>query len=265
MEAGTLHAQPIESPVLSDLPGVRHAFFTRVGGVSQGLYATLNTGIGSQDRREDVLANRARASAYLGIEPEALATPFQIHSATAIHVREPWPPGEGPRADAVVTDRRDLAVGVGTADCGPVLFAEPEAGIVGAAHAGWKGALDGILEATIDLMEELGADRRHISAILGPTISATAYEVGGEFVERFAAADAENERFFVAADRPGHAMFDLPAFILHRLADAGIRFAEALNLCTYTDSDRFFSYRRATHRAEPDYGRLLSAILFTAP
>ncbi len=265
MEAGTTQAQPIESPALAGLEGFRHAFFTRAGGVSGGLYATLNTGLGSGDHRENVLANRARACAYLGLEPDALATPYQIHSATAVHVGEPWPPGQGPRADAVVTDRPGIAVGVGTADCGPVLFAEPQAGIAAAAHAGWKGALTGILDATIDLMEDLGADRRQIVAVLGPTISASAYEVGQEFVDRFIAENAGNQRFFTAADRAGHAMFDLPAYILHRLADAGIRSAEALNLCTYSDSARFFSYRRTTHKAEPDYGRLLSAIVIASP
>ncbi len=265
MEAGTIHTQPIESPVLAELAGIRHAYFTRHGGVSDGLYASFNTGLGSDDSRENVLANRARACAYLGVEPEVLATPYQIHSPTAVHVRDVWLPGEGPRADALVTDRPGIAVGVGTADCGPVLFAEPEAGIIAATHAGWKGAIGGVLESTIDLMEDLGADRRRISAVLGPTIAATAYEVGQEFFDHFVADNAVNSRFFTAADRADHAMFDLPAYILDRLTHAGIRFAEALNLCTYADPQRFFSFRRATHKSEADYGRLLSAIVICDP
>jgi YfiH family protein len=254
---------PVEAPQLR-LPGIVHAFFTREGGVSTGLYRGLNTGTGSNDARAAVLENRARAMRHLGHAAAALATPYQVHSAEALVVAAPWPPGEGPKVDAVVTDRPGVVVGVGSADCGPVLLAEPEAGIVAAAHAGWKGAFTGVLESAVAAMERLGAERGRIIAVLGPTISAAAYEVGPEFVGRFLEADAENARFFVPSARPGHAMFDLPAYIVARLKAAGIGTAGDVALCTYADEARFFSYRRATHRGEADYGRLLSAIALAA-
>jgi YfiH family protein len=253
---------PVEAPPLA-LPGVRHAFFTRAGGVSTGLYEGLNTGIGSRDLREAVLENRERAAGHLATTRDRIATPYQVHSADAVVVEEPWGPGLGPKADAVVTDRPGVAVGVGTADCGPILFADAEAGIVGAAHAGWKGALTGILESTIEAMEYLGAERRRIIAVLGPTISADAYEVGPEFVARFTDEDAGNAHFFRPSERVGHAYFDLPRYIVSRLERAGLARAHDLGLCTYADEARFYSYRRATHRGEPDYGRLLSAIVLT--
>lgn len=258
--ATALH--PVEAPELA-LPGVAHAFFTRSGGVSEGIYRGLNTGIGSKDDRARVLENRARAARHLGSAPERLATPYQIHSADAVVVDEVWGPGLGPKADAVVTDRPGVAIGIGTADCGPVLFADAEAGVIGAAHAGWKGALTGILEATLSAMEGLGAERGRVVAVLGPSISGEAYEVGPEFVARFAEADPLNERFFRPAERAGHAFFDLPAYIVARLEAAGVAQAASLGLCTYGDEGRFYSYRRATHRGEPDYGRLLSAIALT--
>jgi YfiH family protein len=186
-----------------------------------------------------------------------------VHGTTAATVDRAWGPGLGPHADAVVTDRPGIAVGVGTADCGPVLFAEPEARIVAAAHAGWKGVLAGILEATIEAMERLGASRSRITAALGPTIAQDAYEVGAEFVARFEAADSANARFFRPAERQHHAHFDLPAYIVARLERAGISLVADVGLCTYRDQDRFFSYRRATHKREPDYGRQLSAIALT--
>jgi polyphenol oxidase len=250
---------PLQAPALA-LPGVAHAFFTRPGGVSTGLYAGLNTGTGSDDAREAVLENRRRAAAYLGVPAERLVTPYQVHGDTALVVDEPWAPGMGPKADALVTAVPGLAIGVGTADCGPVLFADGDARVVGAAHAGWKGALGGILEATIAAMEGLGAKRDRIVAVLGPTISAASYEVGAEFVERFAEADGENRRYFAPSHRPGHALFDLPAYIVARLQRAGLAHAESVGLCTYADERRFFSFRRATHRGEADYGRLLAAI-----
>ncbi len=250
---------PIEAPLLK-LPGVAHAFFTREGGVSTGLYRGLNTGIGSKDSREAVLENRARAARHIGAAPENLATPYQVHSADALVVETVWAPGDGPRADALVTDRPGVAVGAGAADCGPVLFAEADARVVAAAHAGWKGAFTGILESTIATMERLGAKRERIVGVLGPTISAKAYEVGPEFSARFVDADAANARFFTPSSREGHSMFDLPAYIVARLLAAGIGSIGNLGLCTYSDEARFFSYRRATHRGEPDYGRLLSAI-----
>lgn len=253
-------ANRIEAQKLRDMPGIRHGFFTRLGGVSAGIFSGLNTGLGSSDEREAVTENRARACRTLNLSPGALATPHQVHSAEAVTVETPWAPGKGPKVDAVVTDRPGVAIGVGTADCGPVLFADRKAGVVAAAHAGWKGAFTGILEATLDKMETLGADRTCTVAVLGPTISARAYEVGPEFVNRFVAADAQNEGFFAPSNRPGHAMFDLPAYIVSRLGRAGVSHSEKLDLCTYEDERRFYSYRRATHRGEPDYGRLLSAI-----
>jgi YfiH family protein len=251
---------PIEAPDLA-LPGVAHAFFTREGGVSSGIYRGLNTGIGSRDAREAVLENRSRAARHLGTTIGQLATPYQVHGTEAVIVNDVWEPGHGPKADAVVTNQPGIAVGVGAADCGPVLFADAEAGVVAAAHAGWKGALAGILESTLATMESLGADRKNIVAVLGPTISAAAYEVGPEFAPRFINADARNARFFRPADRAGHFMFDLPSYIVARLQAAGVGLAGALHLCTYSDEARFFSYRRTTHRGEPDYGRLLSAIV----
>jgi len=249
----------IAAPPLA-LSGIRHAFFTRRGGVSQGIYESLNIGIGSADERAAVLENRARAAAHLGLAPEQLATPYQVHSAEAAIVTEPWPAGRGPKLDALATDRPGIAIGVGTADCAPVLFADAEARIVGAAHAGWKGALDGVLEAAVAAVESLGGRRERIVAVIGPTISQAAYEVGPEFVARFDSADPANVRFFEPSPRPGHALFDLPDYILVRLKRIGVGQAADLGLCTYTHEDRFFSYRRATHRGEPDYGRLLAAI-----
>ena len=254
----------IRSNLLAALPGIAHGFFTREGGVSTGLYATLNVGLGSEDARDAVIENRARVARALGVADHALAMPYQVHSPDVVVVEEPWPHGEGPHADAVVTARPGLAVGVATADCGPILFADAEGHAVGAAHAGWKGAFGGVIEATVAAMERLGAARGDIVAVLGPTISAEAYEVGPEFVARFTAADPGHARFFRPSPTPGHAMFDLPAFIVMRLEAAGVGRAENLALCTYSDEDRFFSYRRTTHRREPDYGRLVSAIALTA-
>lgn len=262
MRDATARPSPIEAPSLL-LPGIAHAFFTREGGVSTGIYRGLNTGIGSKDLREAVLQNRARAMRHLGAPPDRLATPYQVHGTEVVPVTEAWAPGLGPKADAVLTITPGIVVGVGAADCGPVLFAEPQARIVAAAHAGWKGALGGVLESTIAAMEAHGARRSRIVAVLGPTISSTAYEVGPEFLSRFAEADAGNARFFRPSERTGHEMFDLPAYIVARLLAAGIGSAESVGFCTYADEARFYSYRRATHRKEPDYGRLLSAIMLT--
>jgi len=245
-------------------PGIAHGFFTREGGVSEGIYASLNIGLGSADDRDRVLANRARVAEALGVAPSDLVLPYQVHSPDVAVVDAPWAPGEGPKVDAVVTARPGIAVGVATADCGPILFCDAEAGVVGAAHAGWKGAFGGVIGATVAAMEGLGARRARISAVLGPTISAAAYEVGPEFVERFTATDAGFSRFFRPSERAGHAMFDLPAFVLMRLGEAGVGRAASLDLCTYGDEARFFSYRRTTHRGEPDYGRLVAAIAVVA-
>jgi hypothetical protein len=249
----------ITHPALAALPGVRHGFFTREGGVSAGIYASLNCGVGSNDRREHVFENRARVAAALATAPDKLATPYQIHSAEAVTVTEVWSPGKAPKADAVVTDRPDIALGVGSADCGPTLFADAEARVIAAAHSGWRGALAGILESTVVAMQRLGARRERIVAVLGPTISQPNYEVGPELKQRFVDAEPANGRFFVPATRPDHYLFDLPGFIVARLTGAGVA-AQSIGLCTYADADRFFSYRRATHRGEADYGRLLSAI-----
>lgn len=249
----------IRSPLLEH-PGLVHGFFTRGGGVSTGLYASLNVGLGSDDVRDAVLENRARVAVALGVERDALALPHQIHSAEVAVVERAWAPGAGPRVDAVVTATPGVAVGVATADCGPILFADPQAKVVGAAHAGWKGAFGGVIAATVRAMEGLGARRERIVAVLGPTISVAAYEVGPEFVERFVAADPDNARFFRASARAGHAMFDLPGHIGARLAAEGLFARGDLGLCTLSDEARFFSYRRATLRGEADYGRLVSGI-----
>ena len=250
----------IQAPSLSASPNIRHAFFTREGGVSDGIYASLNGGIGSNDAPENVRENRARMAQALGVAPAHFVSCYQIHSPDVIVATEPWTRENAPRADAIVTRVPGLAIGVSTADCGPILFADAEAGVVGAAHAGWKGALIGVLEATIAAMEKLGAERTHICAALGPLIRQPNYEVGAEFVDRFKAADAANEKFFAPSSKTGHAMFDLPGYITSRLEAAEIQGVEDLGLCTYADPARFFSYRRTTHRAEPDYGRHVNAI-----
>ena len=245
---------------LAGLPGIRHGFFTRQGGVSTGIYASLNCGVGSNDDRDLVRENRRRVTAAMGIAPELLATPYQVHGTEAVIVTDVWDTGNGPKADAVVTDRPGIALGVGSADCGPTLYADAEAGVIAAAHSGWRGALTGILESTIAAMEELGAKRNRIVAVLGPMISQPNYEVGPELVAQFIASDPANGGFFIPSSRSGHSLFDLPGFIVSRLSAAGIA-AASVALCTYADENRFFSYRRGTHRDEPDYGRMLSAIV----
>ncbi|BBK39222.1 laccase domain protein [Allostella sp. ATCC 35155] len=250
----------IIAPSLAALPGIRHAFFTREGGVSQGIYAGLNCGFGSGDDGERVTQNRARAMDWLGLPAGALATVHQVHSPTVVEATEPWPRGGAPRADAVVTSRPGIAAGVLTADCTPVLFADGEAGVVGAAHAGWRGALDGVLEATIDAMEARGAARDRITAAIGPCIGQSSYEVGTEFRDRFVAAAPGFDRFFAPGLRPAKHQFDLPGFVAMRLESAGIDRIDRCAADTVPDPERFFSYRRATLRGEPDYGRALSAI-----
>lgn len=253
----------IEAPELSSFPNVRHAFFTRQGGVSDGIYASLNGGLGSGDDPAHVVANRARMAEQIGIEPENLVSLHQIHSATVVTATAHWPRAERPRADGVVTATPHLALGILTADCGPVLFADHGAGVIGACHAGWGGALGGVLEATVDAMVALGAAREDIVGVLGPTIGPTAYEVGPEFKARFLAAEAGNAAYFLPSERAEHAMFDLPAYIVARLEATGIGEVANVGLCTYSDEERFFSYRRTTHRGEPDYGRQISAITLT--
>lgn len=252
---------PIRHELLSDREAtVEHAFFTRDGGVSEGIYRGLNTGIGSDDDRAAVLENRRRASAWFAMEPHALVSVHQVHSPDAVTVTAPFSLDERPKADAMVTDQPNLILGILTADCGPVLFADRKAAVIGAAHAGWKGAFTGILENTVAAMEALGASRSDITAVLGPCISQANYEVGPEFVARLVSADPGHARFFIPSEKPDHAMFDLPGFTLDRLEKAGVEAAWTGD-CTYADEDRFFSYRRTTHRNEPDYGRDLSAIM----
>jgi polyphenol oxidase len=254
-----IEAAIIEADTLA-LDGIRHAFFTRQGGVSTGLYATLNGGIGSRDSFAHVADNRARMAAALAVAPSHLLTAYQVHSPQVVIAETPWTVESRPRADAIVTRARAVALGVTTADCGPILFAEPRAGVIGAAHAGWRGALAGVAEATVEVMERLGAERAQIRAALGPMIRQPNYEVGPDLIARFAAEDPAHARFFVPAARSGHALFDLAGYIIARLKRTGIRHVEDLDLCTYADPARFFSFRRATHRAEGDYGRHVNAI-----
>jgi YfiH family protein len=249
----------IASSLLSAIPGIRHAFFTREGGVSDGVYDSLNGGLGSNDEPARVAENRRRIAEQLGVTPSHLLSVHQIHSPDAIVATGPWECPVRPKADAIVTRSEGLAIGVTTADCGPILFVDPKARVIGAAHAGWKGALTGVLESAIDAMEKLGADRSGMVAAIGPMIRQPSYEVGHEFVERFIEADAENAQFFLPGERNGHAMFDLAGFIRMRLENAGILMIDDLGIDTYAD-ERFYSYRRSVHRKEPDYGRLVHAI-----
>ena len=249
-----------ESPALRALPGIAHAFFTRQGGVSTGIYAGLNGGLGSNDEPEAVIENRRRMTAHLGLKPGTLVLPWQIHSAEAVIADAAWDRMAAPHVDGVATKAIGIAAGVTTADCCPILFADPQARVVAAAHAGWKGAIGGVIEATIARMEELGATRSGITAALGPCIRQKSYEVGPEFAARFTADDQENARWFAPGDRPGHAWFDLGGYVVARLRRAGLAEVDDLGLDTYPDEERFFSFRRTTHRSEPDYGRMIAAI-----
>jgi YfiH family protein len=246
---------------LSALDGIRHAFFTREGGVSGGIYASLNSGVGSSDDPDHVAENRARMAEALGVDAARLITAFQIHSPHVVVADEPWSVETRPRADAIVTRTPGLAIGVSTADCGPLLFADPQARVIGAAHAGWRGAFSGVIEGTIAAMETLGASRQRISVALGPLIRKDNYEVSQSFVDEFLRTDENYARFFAPAARDGHAMFDLPGFIASRLEQSGIARFEDIGICTYADPECFYSYRRSTHRAEPDYGRHVNAIV----
>ena len=245
---------------LGAIEGVRHGFFTRQGGVSSGIYASLNCGPGSRDPAANVAANRARVAELLGAEPGRLVTVFQKHSADAVVATGPWN-GATPEADAIVTKTPGLAIGILTADCAPVLFCDGEAGVIGAAHAGWKGALGGVIEATIEAMRKLGATPERIVAAVGPTISQDAYEVGSEFVARFGAEDPESSAFFATDEVSGEPHFDLPGYVGERLARAGVGSIADLGHCTYCEETRLFSYRRSQHHGEEDYGRQISAIL----
>jgi YfiH family protein len=245
-----------------NLTAIKHGFFGRRGGVSQGVFASLNCGAGSGDTRDAVIENRRRATAQLSPDTK-LVTVHQIHSANAVIVTTPWDIGEGPQADAMATNVPDIALGILTADCAPVLFADREANVIGAAHAGWKGALGGIIESTLTAMESLGAQRNRIAAAIGPCISQPNYEIGPEFREAFLAADSGHATFFVPSSKADHWRFDLEGFVAHRLTLAGVENVARLSACTYAREADFYSFRRATHRGEKDYGRQLSAILLT--
>lgn len=249
----------LTSPRLSAATGVRHAFFTRRGGASGGIYAGLNCGPGSRDDASDVAENRRRAAAVFDVGPERLLTAWQIHSARALTAFEPWTDAR-PEGDAVVTDRSGLVCGALSADCAPVLLADPEARVVAAAHAGWRGALGGVVEAAVSAMAVLGARPERITAAVGPCIGPESYEVGLEFLQTFVESDAQAERFFRAGGSPDKRLFDLPAYVLHRLARSGVADAEWIGADTLADEALFFSHRRSVKQAEGDYGRLLSAV-----
>ena len=252
----------LSSPLLAALDGVRHAFFTREGGVSEGIYASLNAGPGSGDDPVRVMQNRLRALAPFGAGPNALVTGYQVHSAAVAVVDGPWT-GSAPQVDAIVTKTAGVVCGALAADCAPVLIADPKARVVAAAHAGWRGALAGIVGETVRAMAERGGDPARMTAAVGPCIGPASYEVGPEFVEAFLAADSANARHFARGAREEKRLFDLPGYVLARLAAAGVARAEWIGYDTFADEPRFFSNRRAVHRSEPDYGRLLSAIALT--
>jgi YfiH family protein len=246
---------------LSEISGIRHLFFTSKGGVSKGIYSSLNCGPGSDDDLGNVIDNRARAMAALGLEPESLLTVHQYHSPDVVHVTESWTLDDLPKADGMVTIKPGIALGVLAADCAPVLFADTDASVIGACHSGWKGALGGVIDSTVSLMVDLGARHDRIVAAVGPSIAQKSYEVGAEFRSSFMESAYGNSRFFEGGSSTNKFLFDLPGYVRYRLEEAGVQSIDVLGLDTYTDPDRFFSYRRTTHNNEPDYGRQLSAIV----
>jgi YfiH family protein len=243
-----------------DRSGIRYAFFTRQGGVSEGIYGSLNCGFGSRDAPDNVEHNRTLAAGYFDLPADRLISCHQVHGTTALTVEQPWQRGANPKADAMVTDVPGIALGILAADCAPVLFADPQAGVIGAAHGGWRGTLTGVMEATLAAMTAGGAQIGQIHAGIGPCIGPASYEVGPEFAANFAATDAESGRFFQPAARPGHFLFDLPGYIAHRLRRAGVASVEYTPHDTAAEEELFFSYRRACLRGESDYGRGLAAI-----
>ena len=251
----------IKAAALADIKGINHGFFTRRGGHSSGIYESLNTGLGADEKTETVLKNRQIVADSLNAEH--VLTPYQYHSAVALIVDQPWDWQSPPKADALVTNQKDLAIAVNTADCTPVIFADTKNAIIGIAHSGWKGTVGGVLEATIKAMQSLGAKSANIIAAIGPTISQANYEVGPEFVEQFLVDNPDSSKFFIPSDRINHSMFDLPGCVEERLQSCNLKQVENLALCTYGDEDNFFSYRRTTHKGEPDYGRQMSAICLT--
>lgn len=247
---------------LAESRNIAHGFFGRRGGVSEGIFASLNCGPGSGDDRARVIENRGRALSHLAEGGEArLVTLYQVHSARAVTVDSPWEIGQAPEADAMATRVPGIALGILTADCAPVLLADDKAKVIGAAHAGWKGAVSGVIASVVEAMEKLGADRARIRAAVGPAISQANYEVGPEFHARFVDEAMANSRYFTPSTRPDHWQFNLEAFVAQRLADAGVSAVETLSVCTYAQESAFFSFRRTTHRGESDYGRDISAIL----
>lgn len=251
----------IACPLLTRQPGIRHGFFTRQGGVSAGLFSSLNCGYGSGDDVAIVTENRHRVAAAFGLPAEALCTAYQIHSPKAVVLDHPWAWRDAPEADALVTTKPGIILGILTADCVPVLFADGLHHVIGAAHAGWKGAIGGVLEATLDTMIAQGAAKREIVASIGPCISQSSYEVGPEFLERFASESPENERFFIASARDGRHLFDLRGYVQNRLANAGISQLHVMPHDTCAQDALFFSYRRSCLNGEPAYGRQVSAIV----
>ncbi len=251
---------PVTCPALSAVKGVRHGFFTRHDGASAGLYASLNCGYGSGDDLAHVAENRALVASTLQVEPTGLCTAYQIHSPVAVTISKPWHWSDAPEADAIVTNEPGIAIGILTADCVPVLFADTRHHVIGAAHAGWKGAFGGVIEATLDAMVALGAKRETITTAIGPAIAQNSYEVGMEFHDRFLAADDANAQYFLAGPREKHYMFDLKAYVKDRLKNAGASHVNMLAHDTCSQEDDFYSFRRATLRGEPVYGRQISAI-----
>lgn len=256
----------ITDPSLEKLDNLTHGFFTRRDGASSGIFQSRNCGLGSSDDSENVRENRARVAELMGLSaPERLLTVHQVHSPDAVRVNAPWPEGEGPKADAMVTDQPDLGLGILTADCAPVLFATRRGKkVVGAAHAGWRGAAGGVLENTVNVMLQMGAAREEIIAVVGPCIGRASYEVGPDFPRPFMEQDAECERFFSPARKEGHHMFDLPGYAAWRLSLTGVKDIRITGHDTLKEEDLFFSYRRATLAGEPDYGRQISAICLNA-
>ncbi|MBT4702619.1 MAG: peptidoglycan editing factor PgeF [Rhodospirillaceae bacterium] len=253
----------LTTETLNDVTGIRHGFFTRKGGCSQGIYRGLNCGYGSDDETDAVRQNRTRAVEKLGMEGVVLNTVHQIHSPNVVEVKEPWEADQAPKADGMVSRHEGIALGILTADCAPVLFADANARVIGAAHAGWRGAKEGVLGATVGAMVDLGADVNRIQAAIGPCIQQRSYEVGPEFHRGFVDEDSKSAEFFVASTQAEHFMFDLAGYVERQLLALSLEQVDVVDVDTYTDEDRFFSSRRATHRGESDYGRGLSAILLT--
>ncbi|WP_417317414.1 peptidoglycan editing factor PgeF [Emcibacter sp.] len=259
-----MSAEFLTSPLLNDVKGIRHGFFTRNGGSSSGIYESLNCGIGSRDYQEDVLANRQACLEAIGAADATLCGVYQVHSTEVLRLERPWEllPNKK-KADAIVTKQKNVAISILTADCAPVLLADQSAGVIAAAHAGWQGAFNGVLENTLREMEFQGAKADNISAAIGPCITQKTYEVGPEFRDRFIEQSPDNDNLFAAAEKQGHFMFDLQGYIRDRLVKAGIGKVDSLDHDTYAEEDKFFSYRRSTHRKETDYGRQISMIMLS--